>query len=61
MTATAPRLMRTTLNTAPNQGTRELAPAGMLGEGELRLVQGLADTLGALLDRARQEDALRRE
>ena len=37
------------------------APCGMLGEGELRLVQGLADTLGALLDRARQDEALRRE
>jgi PAS domain S-box-containing protein len=37
------------------------APLGMLGEGELRLVQGLADTLGALIDRARQDDLLRRE
>jgi PAS domain S-box-containing protein len=37
------------------------APVGMLGEGELRLVQGLADTLGALIDRARQDDLLRRE
>ncbi len=33
-------------------------PAGALGEGELRMVQGLADALGTLLDRARRVEEL---
>ena len=34
---------------------------GILGEGEIRLVQGLADAVGALLERSRRDRALRRE
>jgi two-component system NtrC family sensor kinase len=33
-------------------------PAGVLGEGELRMVQGLADALGTLLDRARRVEEI---
>ncbi len=36
-------------------------PVGILGEGEIRLVQGLADAVGALLERSRRDRALRRE
>jgi len=36
-------------------------PVGLLGEGEIRLVQGLADAVGALLARSRRDATLRRE
>ncbi len=36
-------------------------PMGLLGEGEIRLVQGLADAVGALLQRARSDGAIKRE
>ncbi|MBX7115529.1 MAG: GAF domain-containing protein [Myxococcaceae bacterium] len=36
-------------------------PQGILGEGELKLLQGLADALGSLIEHSRQEGAITRE
>jgi PAS domain S-box-containing protein len=36
-------------------------PVGILGEGEIRLVQGLADAVGALLQRSYRDESIKRE